>query len=168
MPPLSERSAEALVPAEATALVHVLDAQARWENHRAARPVTRTPTDLKARQKAFDAFQAAWRAYAAKHPETHLPELSHGTVDRVAVWCRALRAVFRRADDGDPAQVLVKVYRLVDRIAVRTGTEIVARTPAADLAAAVRELAVVIAWCDDLAPPGPPELRRKARAHDAA
>jgi len=37
---------------------------------------------------------------------------------------------------------------------------VVARAPAVDLAAAVRELDVVIAWCDALVPPT--GLRRKA------
>ena len=34
MSQLNERAAEALTPGEATAVVRLLDLQARWENHR--------------------------------------------------------------------------------------------------------------------------------------
>jgi hypothetical protein len=112
-------------------------------------------SDLQARQKANDAHLAALREYAAKYPDAGIPEPTHGVPDRLAAWCRTLRVVFGRADAGSPVEVLGKVYRVTDRIAVRTEREPVARTPASDLAGAVRELDAVIAWCDALVPPTP-------------
>jgi hypothetical protein len=53
-------------------------------------------------------------------------------------------------EGGSPAGVMGKVYRLADQVAERMGKEKVARAPANDLPAAVRELGVVIAWCDAL------------------
>ena len=53
--------------------------------------------------------------------------------------------------------MMLKVYRLADRIAKRAGKEALGRAPAVDLATAVRELDAVIAWCDGLtAPPTDP------------
>jgi hypothetical protein len=121
--------------------------------------------DLRARQKAFDAFWSARRAYGAGHRAAPLPEPTQNVPDRLAVWCRTLRAVFRRAEGGSSAQVMVKVYRLADRIAVRAGKATVGRAPAEDLATAVRELDAVIAWCDGLSTPsGDPLQTRKGDA----
>jgi len=159
VPQLSERAAEAMAPEQATALVHVLDLQARWENHRDGHSGTLTTTDLHVRQKAFDAFRVAVLNYTAKYPRAVIPEPTQYVVERMVIWCRTLRAVFRRATGGSPDEVLIKVYRLVDRIAARMGKEVVARAPAGDLAAAVRELDVVIAWCDALMLPM--RVRRK-------
>ena len=106
----------------------------------------------------------AWRNYTAEYRKATLPEPMQYVVDRLVIWCRTIRAVFRRATEGSPIEVMVKVYRLADRIAVRLEKEPVARAPALDLPAAVRELDVVIAWCDALVPL--PGLKRKAE--DAA
>lgn len=165
MSQLNERAAEALTPEQATAVVRLLDLQARWENHRddPAKSAALT-ADLQARQRAFDAFWSARRAYVAEHRAAPLPEPTQNVPDRLAVWCRTLRAVFRRAEDGSPAQVMLKVYRLVDRVAARAGREGVERVPAGDLAAAVRGLDAVIAWCDELAPSGDSLRTRKGDA----
>jgi hypothetical protein len=132
--------------------LRLLDLQARWENHRDDPGKSPASTaDLQARQKAFDAFWSARREYAAEHRAAPIPEPTQNVPDRLAVWCRTLRAVFRRAESGNPAQVMVKVYRLADRVAKRTGKELVGRTPATDLASAVHELDAVIGWCGELA-----------------
>jgi hypothetical protein len=115
-------------------------------------------SDLHARQKANDAYQAALRDYSAKYRNASIPEPTHGIPDRLAAWCRTLRVVFRKAESGSPVEVMGKVYRLADRIAARMSKEPVARTPASDLAGAVRELEVVIAWCESLVPPTPLKL----------
>jgi hypothetical protein len=151
VPKLSERAAEAMTPEQATALVHVLDLQAQWENYCDAQKGALTHADLQTRQKAYNTFQMAWRNYSAEYHKATLPEPSQYVVERMAIWCRTLRAVFRRATEGIPVEVMVKVYRLADRIAARLGKEVVARKPAVDLPAAVRELDVIITWCDILA-----------------
>lgn len=166
MPQLNERAAEALTSEQATALVRLLDLQARWENHRDDPDKSAsTTTDLHARQRAFDAFWSARREHAAKHRTVPLPEPTQNVPDRLAVWCRTLRAVFQRAANGSPAQVMVKVYRLADRVAVRAGKEVLGRAAAGDLATAVRELDAVIAWCGGLIALSDDPL--KARKDDA-
>ena len=157
MSKLSERAAEILTPEQATAVVRLLDLQARWENHRDNPEKSAASTaDLQARQRAFDAFWSARREYAAVHQAAPLPEPTQNVPDRLVIWCRTLRAVFRRAEGGSPAEVMAKVYRLADRIAKRTGKEAVGRAPAGNLEAAIRELDVVIEWCNALAPPTDP------------
>jgi hypothetical protein len=152
MPQLTERDAEKLSTEQATALVRVLDAQATWYALLADRQQKSGTSDLKDRQKANDAYRAALREYGAKYPGAAVPEATHATPDRLGVWCRVLRAVFQRADGGSPVGVLGKVYRLADRIAERMGKEPLGRGSAEDLPTAVRELEVMIAWCDALVP----------------
>lgn len=167
MPQLNERAAEAITPEQATALVRLLDLQARWENHRDDPDKSAASTaDLHARQKAFDAFWSARREHAAKHRTAPLPEPTQNVPDRLAIWCRTLRAVFQRAERGCPAQVMIKVYRLADRVAARAGKEVVGRGPAGDLATAAQELDAVIAWCGGLT--APPDDSLTARKGDAA
>lgn len=156
MPQLTERDAEKLSPAQATALVRVIDLQAKWDGLLAEKGDK--TGDLHARQKANDAYQSALREYLAKHPNAGIPEPTHAVPDRFGAWCRVLRVVFGKAESGNSAEVMAKVYRLADRIAARMSKEAVARTPASDLAGAVRELDVVIAWCDALVPPTPLRL----------
>ena len=168
MPQLNERAAEAITPEQATALVRLLDLQARWENHRDDPDKSAASTaDLHARQKAFDAFWSARREHTAKHRTAPLPEPTQNVPDRLAVWCRTLRTVFQRAESGSPVQVMLKVYRLADRVAVRAGKDLVGRGPVGDLATAVHELDVVIAWCGELAAsqgPSDDPLRPQAAA----
>ena len=110
-------------------------------------------SDLHARQKANDTYQAALRDYGAKYRTTTIPEPTHAMPDRLVNWCRVLRLVFGKSENGPTAQVMGKVYRLADRIAARVGGEPVARESAEDLPSAVRELGVVIAWCETLVTP---------------
>ncbi|WP_143393528.1 hypothetical protein [Fimbriiglobus ruber] len=145
---MTENVAEALSPEQATNLVKILDLQARWENLCASpeqRPDLRT--DLRARQKAHDQFQDAWDHYSKKYRTKLFPETTQSVPDRLAVWCKLLRAVFRRATVGDPTHVMAKVYQMADRIADKNEAEPVPRGATEDLAAAVRELDEVIAWC---------------------
>lgn len=170
MPQLNERAAEALTPEQATAVVRLLDLQARWENHRDDPDKSAASTaDLMARQKAFDAFWLARREYAVKHRTVPLPEPTQNVPDRLANWCRTLRAVFRRAECGSAAQVMIKVYRLADRVAVRAGKEVLGRVPAGDLATAVGGLDTVIAWCGELTTqPGSSNAPHRAQKGTAA
>lgn len=163
MSQLSERDAENLSPEQATALVRVLDLQATWDGLLADKQQQHR-SDLLARQKANDAYQTALREYGAKYPRAVVPEPTHAIPDRFGAWCRVLRAVFGKAEGGNPAAVMDKVYRLADRIAARMSTEPVGRAPADDLAGAVRELDAVIAWCGALIPPTPLLTRKKDEA----
>ena len=147
MPQFTERDAERLSPEQAAALVRVLDLQAEWEGLLVGKAQKTGLADLRARQGASDAFQAALRDYCAKYRTAGVPEPTQAVPDRLAAWCRVLRVVFGRAEGGSPAQVMGKVYRLADRAAARAGKETVARGSADDLPAAVRGLDAVIAWC---------------------
>jgi hypothetical protein len=153
MPPLSERDAEKLSPEQATALVRVIDLQARWDGLLADKELR--ASGLHARQKANDAYKAAFRDYKARYPKAVVPEPTHAILERLVVWYRVLRAVFGKAENGNPVEVMGKVYRLADRIAERMGKEQVTRSPITDLSGAARELDVVIAWCEALVPPTP-------------
>jgi hypothetical protein len=147
---LTERDAEKLSPGQATALVRVIDLQAKWDGLLVEKG--QKTGDLHARQKAHDAYQAALREYAARYPNAGVPEPTQAVPDRLCVWCRVLRIVFHKAEGGSPTEVTGKVYRLADRIAERMNKEPVARTPVTDLAGAGRELDLVIAWCEALTP----------------
>jgi hypothetical protein len=163
MPQLTERDAERLSPEQATALVRVIEFQAKWDGLLAEQG--QKISDLHARQKANDAYQAVLREYRAKYRNASIPEPTHAVLDRLVVWCRTLRVVFGRAEAESPIATLGKVYRLVDRVAARMNKEPLARTPAADLLGAMRELDVVVAWCETLVPPAPV---RKLKSDQAA
>ena len=119
MAQFTERDAEKLSPEQATALVQVLDLQARWDALLVDRQPQRGLSDLLARQKANDAYQAALRDYGSKYRTTTIPEPTHAMPDRLVNWCRVLRLVFGKAKNGPTARVMGKVYRLADRIATR-------------------------------------------------
>jgi len=164
MPQLTERDAETLSPEQATALVRVLDLQAKWHGLLADKQQTGSPPDLLARQKGNDAYRAALHEYGTKYPGAVVPEPTHAIPDRFGAWCRVLRIVFGKTESGNSTAVLDKVYRLADRIAARMSQEPVARTTASDSAGAVRELEAIIAWCEALVPPPLKPKRDEARS----
>ena len=151
MPQLNEAEAERLSPDQAGEMIRILELQARWENHRddPAKSTT-SASDLHVRQRAFEEFQVALRKYGEKYRNARLPEPTQNMPDRLAIWCRALRVVFRRAEGGNPSQAMAKVYRLADRIALRMAREPVGRGKVDDLVSAAQELDAVIEWCDSL------------------
>src|SRR6478672_11634769 len=103
MPQLTESAAERLTPAQATALVRVLDLQARWEAHRDDPAKSASSTaDLHERQKAHNVFQAALRDYCSRYGDAAIPEPTQNMPKRLAIWCRVLRGIFRRAEGGCP------------------------------------------------------------------
>jgi hypothetical protein len=162
MPPFTERDAEKLSPGQATALVRVIELQAKWDGLLAEKELQ--TSGLHARQKANDAYQAALRDYKAKYPRADIPEPTHAVPERLVVWFRVLRTVFGKAESGNPVEIMGKVYRLADRIAKRMSQEQVARSAVADLPGAVRELDVVIAWCEALTPTPLLKLRKDEAA----
>ena len=59
-------------------------------------------------------FQRELQEYSRNFRNALIPEPTQNVPDRLAIWCSVLRAVFRRAEGGCPAQIMTKVYRLVD------------------------------------------------------
>ncbi|HEY3787517.1 MAG TPA: hypothetical protein VGL71_01625 [Urbifossiella sp.] len=154
MSQLSEAAIEKFPPAQAIGLARVIDLQARWENLRdkAGRPASDyTTVDLHGRQKAYEAFRVVRAEYASRYRAAEVPETTLNTAERVSAWCRAVRAVFLRAESGDcPAAALEKAYRMADRIAVRVKADPVTRESLGNLADAIRALDSLIQWCDAL------------------
>ena len=172
---MSESAAEMLDPAQAAELSRVIDLQARWENMRddPARVGAGFSTpDLQGRQRAYETFRARLAAYTARYRAAQVPELTLNTPDRVGAWCRAVRAVFRRAEpvgvgSDRPTHAVEKAYRLADRIAARLKTSPLGReSPPDGIPSAVRDLDAVIRWCDGLV--GPPAPVGNLRPTDEA
>jgi hypothetical protein len=156
---MTESSAEMLDPVQAAELLQVVDLQAHWENLKdtAGRDsAAGTTSDLQGRQKAYEAFRSRMAAYTSRYRTAEVPELTLSAPDRFGAWCRAVRAVFLRAEPvagrACPTQTVAKAYRLADRIGARLEIDPVAReAPPDGIAAAIRDLATIIEWCDGLA-----------------
>jgi len=155
MPQLTESAAEQLTALQATEVVRVLDLHASWESLLGNKGQKDNPAGLHARQKTFGAYQSVWREFTSKYPNIQLPEPGHNVPDRLATWCRVLRVLFRLAD-GSSRQVLAKVYRSADVIAVRMSREPVVRMPSEHTAEIAQGLDDVIAWCNEFAKPPAP------------
>ncbi|MCE9560886.1 MAG: hypothetical protein K8U57_02415 [Planctomycetes bacterium] len=175
MSQMSENVAEKLDPVQAAELVRVIDLQARWENMRsnptgAGGNAGFSTPDLQGRQKAYEAFRVKLAAYTARYRAAHVPEVTLNTPERVGIWCRAVRAVFRRASQEFteyPGHTVMKAHRLADRIASRLANEPAAREASVEgIAAAIRSMDAIIAWCDRLT--GPTVLRAIARTEPQA
>jgi hypothetical protein len=140
----------------------MIDLQARWENMRvgpALADAGYTTPDLHDRQRTYEAFRSRPAAYTARFTASEVPETTLNGPDRVAVWCRAGRAVFRRAGDEVgtecPTHAMEKADRLADRIAARLKVEPLGRgSPPDSIGAAIGALDAVILWCGGLV--GPP------------
>lgn len=168
MPQMNESTAEKLEPVQAAELVRVIDLQARWENMR-GNPIGAesggTVLALQGRQKAYEAFRTRLVAYANQFQADDIPDTTLNTPARVMVWCRVVRAIFRRAERetvGDtPVHVVAKAYRLADRLALLGMKDPVERGSRPDsVGAAIRDLDAVVLWCDGLAgPPAAPNNR---------
>ena len=87
MPQLTERDAEKLSPPQATALVRVIELQAKWDGLLGDKELQ--TSGLQARQKASDAYRAALRDYKAKYPKANTSEPTHAVPERLVVWCTA-------------------------------------------------------------------------------
>jgi hypothetical protein len=164
---MTENAAERLDPARAADLTRVLDLQSRWENMRAEGGDS--TTHLQALQRAFEAYRVRLSEYTARHRSEQIPDLSPSGPSRLSAWCRAVRAVFRRADGGCdcPSHVLTKAQRLAERIAVRMGVEPPGRGLApTEMADIIRLLDDMILWCDDLVIPRPSGLLEKRHSHE--
>jgi len=168
MTQLNEAAADLLDPAQAADLARILELQAQWENHRDD-PARRgcTTSDLQDRQKAYGTYRSRVADYAARYRAVEIPEQPLNTPERLAAWCRLVRAVFRRAEGAadKPDQVVAKLHRLTDRIATRLKADAVERGPHPEnVAAAVGEFDAVVRWCDGLIGAGGPVGRKLAAA----
>jgi hypothetical protein len=147
-------------PAQAAELARLVDLEACWENLRKG-PSPRGPAagliqDLKARQKAYEAFHDKLVAYNKRYRPAHVPELLLNTPVRLAAWCRTMRDLYCQVEHvlpgHSPVHLLEKAHRWADRVAdrlnrSRTGPS----TPPGTVGAAIRELDGLIRWCDGLA-----------------
>ena len=95
---MNESTAERLVPEQAAELARVLDLQSRWENMRV--DGGDSIVHLQALQRAFEAYRLRKAEYTTRYRNEQTPDLSPSGPNRFGAWCRALRAVFRRADRG--------------------------------------------------------------------
>ena len=146
---MTETAAGRLTPGRAAELARVLDLQSRWENLRD--DGTQSTAQLQALQAAFEAYRARMAAYTARDRSEPVPELSPTKPARLVAWCRTVRAVLSRADGGEcPTHVVEKAHRVADRIAARVQAGPAGRESPTDLAGAIRQLDLVIAWCDGL------------------
>lgn len=149
--------------AQAAELSLLVDLEARWENLRKLN-LGHSLQELKARQKAYDAFHAKLVAYNRRYTPTHVTELLLNTPLRLALWCRKMRDLYRQAQpirqDYCPVHLLEKAYRCADHLATRLHTDPASR-PASlpgtshDTAGTLEALAQ---WCDALA--GASAIRR--------
>ena len=156
MPEDAYAPAGSLDLAQAAELSLLVDLEARWENLRKLN-LGHSLQDLKARQKAYDAFHAKLVAYNRRYTPTHVTELLLNTPFRLALWCRKMRDLYRQVEhipqDHCPVHLLEKAYRCADHLATRLHTD-PANRPAAlpgtshDTAGALEALAQ---WCDALA-----------------
>jgi hypothetical protein len=178
MPQISEAPVSNPDRTQATELSLLVDLEAGWENLRKPTSphldVAIAMKDLSARQKAYDAFRSRLLAYNKRHTPAHVPELLLNTPSRLGTWCRKMRNLYLQIEHDPqgrcPVHLLEKAHRWADQIGARMNQSRISRaTPPATIGDAIRELEVLIQWCDDLiniAPHGPqtelplPVLRR--------
>jgi hypothetical protein len=161
MPEMSKVPAGHLDPAQAAELAQLVDLEACWENLRKSRPpgpgVVPLTQDLKARQKAYEAFHDKLLAYNKRYTPAHVPELLLNTPVRLAAWCRTMRELCRQVEHAPPGHcpvnLLEKAHRCADRVAARLNLNNDRNgrsTPPSTIGVAIRELEALIQWCDGL------------------
>jgi hypothetical protein len=159
MPQISETLTSKLDHAQAIMLAQLVDLEACWENLRKPRvpheSFVITMKDLSAKQKAYDAFRVKLAAYNKRFRPAHIPELLLNTPIRLARWCRAMRNLYLQIEHDPqghcPVHLLEKAFRWADHIAIRMNKSLPRpSSPPATIGDAVRDLAAVIQWCDDL------------------
>jgi hypothetical protein len=143
-------------PSQPTELSQLVELEARWENLRGNRVVNsgrEETTHLQQKQKAYEAFHDKLSAYNKKFKPEHVPERLLNTALRLAEWCRKMRDLFTRSEQGTktpyPTHLIEKAYRSADRIADVMKKDRPVRTGDAEV---VRELEALALWCDGVAP----------------
>src|SRR5579875_1490727 len=83
--------------AQAAELSLLVEFEARWEKLRKLN-LGHSLQDLKARQKAYDAFQTKLVAYNRRYTPMHVTELLLNTSLRLALWCRKMRDLYLQVE----------------------------------------------------------------------
>jgi hypothetical protein len=157
---MREASAGTRDPAQATELSLLVDLEARWENLRKTPSpdpeVLGTTQDLRAKQKAYEAFRAKLVAYNNQYTPAHVPELLLNSPTRLGLRCRKMRDLYLQVEHAPqircPVHLVEKAYRWADRVGMRLNKGRVSRsTPPGTIRAAIRDLEALAQWCDDLA-----------------
>jgi len=148
MTQFNEIAATRLSPTRAAELGRVIDLQAHWENLCAAG--IDSTVQLQSIQKAFETYRVSRLEYCSDDRREITPEMSPTKPGRLGAWCRTVRAVFRQAAECgvSPTHVVAKVHRLADQIAAREKSEPVGRESPVDMAGTIRQLDLVIEWCN--------------------
>jgi hypothetical protein len=144
----------------ATHLAILVDLEAQWENLRSSQgPALPRPgslDELKAKQKAYEAFRLKQIAFNKAHAPAFVAELPRTTPPRLAIWCRKMRDLFLQAEQDAgplpcPVHLLEKAYRYADAAATRIGRPPFERAaPAQTVADTARELDALAHWFDAL------------------
>ena len=156
MPEDANAPAGSLDLAQAAELSLLVDLEARWENLRKL-SLGHSLQDLKARQKAYEAFRAKLAAYNRRYTPTHVTELLLNTPPRLALWCRKMRDLYRQVGSVPqgrrPVHLLEKAYRCAGHLATRLHTAPATRpTVLPDSSQDTAETLEALAqWCDALA-----------------
>jgi hypothetical protein len=144
----------------ATQLALLVDLEAQWENLRTTptnvphRPCTLD--ELKAKQKAYDAFRLKQNAFNKAYSPAFVSEAPRTTPPQLGSWCRRMSALYLQADEDSgalpcPVHLLEKAYRYADAAATRSSRPRFERaSPPATVQGAARELDALAHWCDGL------------------
>jgi hypothetical protein len=160
MPESTKVAAGHLAPSQAAELARLVDLEACWENLRKGPlpgPVATSLTqELKARQRAYDAFHDLLVAYNRRYAPAHVPELLLNTPVRLAAWCRTMRDLYRQAEQSPqghcPVHLLEKAHRWAEGISARLHKAPLSRpVPPATIRAAIDDLGALVQWCDEMA-----------------
>lgn len=141
---------------QAAELSLLVDLEARWENLRTLNLGDRLQ-DLKARQKAYDAFHAKLVAYNRRYTPTHVTELLLNTPLRLSLWCRRMRDLYRQVEripQGHcPVHLLEKAYRCADHLAAKLQMDPANRSAVlpGTIHHTASSLEALAQWCDALA-----------------
>jgi hypothetical protein len=144
--------------AQAAALLHLVDLEARWENLRDS-PLTAPGSlslgELQKKQSAHRLFQDQLATYNRRHVPAHIPELLLNTPARLSKWCQRMRELCLRVEQSGqgqcPNNLVDKAYRRADRLAQRLGKAPIPRqATASTIQDVVSELEKLSKWCDDL------------------
>jgi hypothetical protein len=105
---------------QARDLVRLAELEAGWENLPPPPTAAATLADLRARQRAYEAFSTALAGYNRRYRPAYRPEVFRSNLKRLAPWCRGVRDLLAgvAADPqvACPAQLVAKAYRLAVRV----------------------------------------------------
>jgi hypothetical protein len=141
--------------AQADALAHLVELEARWVNVPAAVTTASASASLAglvAKQKAFDGYHAQLVAYNQRYRPAYHGLRPVNTAVRLAAWCRKMAELYTRAGQAEcPVHLLEQAHRNADRLGARLNRDLVCRpAQVASTADAIAGLGAVAEWCDSL------------------